>query len=139
MCPSATRRFLKVCQGPAWSHGPFQFLHLGRFHFCEDALYSEHQRSHISTLGHPTRSLKILRPMTLRINPQKLWGYISIWQHHTTPLEEADKLAKHFHPHGQASNVLVGFFFGILRFQISRFPDFQVPTNPCLSAILAQA
>ena len=42
----------------------------------------------------PTRSLKILRPMTLRINPQKLWGSISIWQHHT-PLEEAaDKLAK---------------------------------------------
>ena len=33
------------------SHGPFQFLHPGQFHFCEDALYSEHQRSNISTLG----------------------------------------------------------------------------------------
>ena len=29
-----------------------------------------------------------------------------------------------------------GWIFWILRFQISRYPDFQVPTNLCLSAIL---
>ena len=45
--------------------------------------YIQNARGPTSQLLDPTRSLKILRPMTLRINPQKLWGYISVWQHHT--------------------------------------------------------
>ena len=45
--------------------------------------YIQNTRGPTSQLLDPTRSLEILRPMTLRINPQKLWGYTCIWQHHT--------------------------------------------------------
>ena len=36
--------------------------------------YIQNARGPTSQLLDPTRSLKILRPMTLRMNPQKLWG-----------------------------------------------------------------
>ena len=91
----------KCVRGP---HGPFWFLHLGQFHSCEDAIYWEHQSSHISTLG-PLRihcnaiwSLKILRPMSFRISWNS-WEALGVHIYLATPYTTRRSPSSQLHFH----------------------------------------